>query len=264
MKTIMNRMKQWGAVAAALLGLIAFSASTSQALTAEVSPREVEITMSYHGAKLTISGQSAASDDLVLKISTEPRDTAMKRYGKAAGLVWMKNGTLEFKGVPGVYLLNTTADLQRILDDASLAEYRLGYEALGKAVSIEDLKGEPVDHDKWFDQFIRLKEKEAIYGIKEGTITRQHGENGNTFKIVVDWPYQAQPGTYKVELLAVNSGKVVDTAATSFEVKRVGTAAALSKMALEQSLLYGIMAVIVAVVAGFAVGAIFKKGGGAH
>lgn len=261
---MITMMKQWAALAAVMLGLSLLGVQPAQAITCEVSPKEIPITMLYHGAKLTISGQSAASDDLVLKISTDPHDTAMKRYGKVGGVIWMKNSTLEFKGVPAVYLLNTTADLNRILDDASRAEYQLGYDALGKAVTIEDKKGDAVEHDKWFDHFIRFKQKEAVYNIQQGTITRQHGEKGNTFEIVVDWPYQAAPGTYNVELLAVNNGKVVDKASTSFEVKREGMVASLSKMAIDQALLYGIMAVIVALAAGLAVGAIFKKGGGAH
>ncbi|MFZ5775241.1 MAG: TIGR02186 family protein [Thermodesulfobacteriota bacterium] len=261
---MITTMKQWAAVAAVLLALSMPATRSAQALTCEVNPTEVPITLAYHGAKLTITGESAASDDLVLKISTDPHDTAMKRYGKAGGLVWMKVGTLEFKGVPGVYLLNTTADLNRILAPAARAEHLLGYEALGAAVAIDDPKGEPVDHAKWFDQFIQFKEKEAVYNIQQGTITRQHGKQGNTFTIEVAWPYQAPPGTYNVELLAVNNGTVVDKAATSFEVKREGMVAFLSKMAIDQALLYGIMAVIIAMAAGFAVGAIFKKGGGAH
>ena len=261
--SLLTVIKRWTAVAAALCWLLAFTAPAARAITCEVSPTEIPITISYHGAKLTITGQTDPKDDLILKISTEPHDTAMKYYGKAGGLIWMKKGGLEFKGVPGVYLVNTTKDLNLILSEQERSRYQLGYDAMAKATKIEDDKGLPAER-KWFDEFTRFKEKEMIYKIEQGTITRQHGEKGNTFEIVVNWPYQAPPGIYNVDLLAVNNGKVVDKAATTFEVKRVGIIAALSKMAVDQAALYGIMSVLVALAAGSAVGAIFKKGGGSH
>ena len=261
--SLVTVVTRWTAVIAAFCGLLALSAPAAQAITCEVTPHEIPITLSYHGAKLTITGQTAPDDDLILKISSEPHDTAMKHYGKVGGLVWMKTGSLEFKGVPGVYLVNTTNNINLILSEAERDQYQLGYDAMAKATKIEDGKGQPADR-KWFDEFTRFKEKEMIYKIDQGTITRRHGTQGNTFEIVVNWPYQAPPGIYNINLLAVNNGKVVDKAVTTFEVKRVGIIAALSKMAVDQAALYGIMSVLIALAAGSAVGAIFKKGGGSH
>jgi uncharacterized protein (TIGR02186 family) len=250
-------------MAAVSLGLFVLSAPTVSALTCEVSPSLVPITMSYHGAKLTITGTSGVNEDLVLKISSVPADSVMKYKAKVGGVFWMKKGSLDFKNVPGVYLLNSTADLSRILPAGARNQYQLGYESLAAAASVEDSNGEPVD-GKWFNEFIRFKEREMVYDIQEGTITRRHGEESNTFEVMVDWPYQAPPGVYNVELLAVSNGTVVDQAGTTFEVQRVGIGAALSKMAFEQAALYGIMAVVIALAAGLAVGVIFKKGGGSH
>lgn len=258
-QTLMRVVKQWAAVAVAAVTIIA-APEAVQALTCEVSPTRVPITLSYHGAKLTITGQSAVNDELVLKISTPPADTEMKYKGKAGGLFWMKKGSLEFKGVPMVYLVNSTAKLDLILAEAERQQYQLGYDAMAKTARVEDSTGQPAE-GKWFDEFIRFKEQEMVYSIQEGTITRKHGEKGNTFEAVVNWPYQAQPGVYDVEVFAVNGGKVVGKAHTSFEVERAGIIATLSSMAVEQAALYGIMAVVIAMVVGFGVGVIFKKGG---
>ncbi len=263
MNLSLSAVKRWTVAAATICGLFAVTAPAARAITCEVTPREVPISITYHGAKLTITGQTAPDDDLILKISSEPHDTAMKSYGKVGGLVWMKNGSLEFRGVPGVYLVNTTKDLNIILSETERGQYQLGYDAMAKATKIEDDKGQPADR-KWFDEFTRFKEKEMIYKIQQSAFTRQHGERGDTFEIVVNWPYQAPPGIYNIDLLAVNNGKVVDKAVSTFEVKRVGIIAALSKMAVDQAALYGIMSVLIALAAGSAVGAIFKKGGGSH
>jgi uncharacterized protein (TIGR02186 family) len=261
-RTLMTGMKQWAAMAVAAVAMVTVPVA-ARALTCEVTPAKVPITLSYHGARLTITGQSALNDELVLKVSTPPTDTEMKYQGKAGGLFWMKKGSMEFKGVPVVYLVNSTARLDLILGEAERQQHQLGYDAMAKDVTVADGKGQPVER-KWFEEFIRFKEKEMVYSIQEGTITRKQGEKGNAFEVVVDWPYQAPPGVYNVEVMAVNAGRVVDKAATTFEVERVGITAALSKMAVDQAALYGIMAVVIAMMAGFAVGAIFKKGGGSH
>jgi hypothetical protein len=64
--------------------------------------------------------------------------------------------------------------------------------------------------------------------------------------------------------MAVRDGRVAERAQASFTVARTGVVAWLSDMAFNRAALYGIMAVVIAIIAGFAVGMIFKKGGGAH
>ncbi len=98
------------------------------ALSVEVQPARVPITFGYHGAKLTVSGESAPTDDIVVKISTAPTDTHMKTISKVAGLVWMKKGGIEFKGLPLAYLLYSTADLTRILAPEELTDNGLGHD----------------------------------------------------------------------------------------------------------------------------------------
>lgn len=243
---------------AALLPAVA-----ANALTAEVQPTRIPITFGYHGATLTVSGESAPTDDIVVKISTEPTDTHMKCKTKVGGVVWMKKGGIEFKGLPLTYMLYSTAELTGILDPATLVAEGLGYEALNAKATLKLDDGKPADH-YWFEEFIKLKEKERLYSIHEGTVVRHHGATGNQFQVTVDWPYQAQPHNYNVEVLAVRDGLVVERASTQLLVEQAGLVAALSGMATKHAALYGIMAVIVALAAGLGVGAIFKKGGGSH
>jgi len=259
----MDSFRYMLAVAVALFVLAALPVSAAQTLTCAVTPDYIPITFSYHGAQLSITGQSAPTDDLIVSIISKSTDTALKYQEKVGGLVWMKKGTLEFKDAPGVYLLHSTADLNRILAADERNQHLLGYEALRGHILIEDSKGNPATGN-WFDEYLKFKKNEKVYDIQEGTVLRQHGVEGNTYQAKVAWPYQAPPGVYTVEVLAVRDGKVVDRASSNFEVKSVGITAALSKMAFEQAGLYGIMAVVIALLAGFAVGAIFKKGGGSH
>ena len=262
-RMFMNSARCALAAAVVFSGLAALPVQAAQALTCSVAPNTIPITFSYHGAQLKITGQSADPDDLIVTITSEPVDTALKYKEKVGGLVWMKKGTLEFKGAPRIYMLHSTAALDRILGAAEREQHLLGYDALRGHIRIEDSTGSPAE-GKWFDEYLKFKKEEKVYDIQEGTVVRKHGEEGNTYQVEVAWPYQAPPGIYTVEVFAAREGKVVDRASTKFEVKSVGVTAALSKMAFNQPGLYGIMAVVFALLAGLAVGAIFKKGGGSH
>jgi len=262
-RTLTNSSRYFFAVVMALFCLAILPVPAAQALTCSVTPDNIPITFTYHGAQLSITGQSASTDDLVVTITSEPADTALKYKEKVGGLVWMKKGTLEFKDAPRIYLLRSTADLSRILGVAELNQHLLGYDALRGHIRIEDSAGNPAE-GKWFDEYLKFKKEENVYNVQEGTVVRTHGEAGNTYKVDVAWPFQAPPGIYTVEVLAVRDGNVVDRASANLEVQSTGMVKALSKMAFEQAGLYGIMAVVIALLAGLAVGAIFKKGGGSH
>ena len=63
---------------------------------------------------------------------------------------------------------------------------------------------------------------------------------------------------------AVRDHKVVEKAEANVNVAQVGTVKFLANMAKDQGAMYGILSILAAIGAGFGVGLIFRKGGGAH
>lgn len=244
---------------AAFVMTVLFSGRAAWALTTEVTPQNIPIKLFYHGALLKIDGQCGANDDLIVKISNTPEDAHMKYKGKAAGIFWMKLGDISFEHVPGAYLLATSQNLDSLMQKDEQIKEGIGLESIKAGATIES-SAEGMDKDRWINEFIKFKEEEKLYRVEEGKITQQSGE----YHLEMKWPYQATPGTYKVEVLAVRDGNIVDRAESDLTVTRVGIVDQLSSMAFNQAAVYGIIAIVVAMVAGFAVGLLFKKGGGAH
>jgi len=67
-----------------------------------------------------------------------------------------------------------------------------------------------------------------------------------------------------VKAQAVKDGRVAEYATSKVTVERVGIVDRLTSMAQKNGALYGIVAIAAALLAGFGVGLIFGKGGGAH
>ena len=234
----------------------------AQALTCQVTPDAVPINLMYNGATLTVSGISGQGEDLLVKVSSPASDVHLKYKGKASGLFWMKMGNMEFKNVPNVYMLFSTGSIENLLDANSRTDNMIGYDAIRAGSTMERSDGVEVE-GKWFDEFLKFKKTEKLYNVQEGTIVRRQGANGDEFSLTVAWPFQAPPATYTVDVFAVRDGKVVERASAPLTVAQAGIVKQLSGLAFNNAAVYGILAVIIAMVAGFAVGAIFK-GGGSH
>ena len=187
----------------------------------------------------------------------------MKYKGKAAGLFWMKMGDMSFENVPAAYLLYTSRNLDGLLQEDERIKEGLGFEAIKAGTKVESSAAD-MDPDRWIAEFVKFKKAEKLYQIKENAITRPQGTGGNEYRLELDWPYQAAPGTYTIDVLAVRDGHVVDRTQSSLTVARTGIVAQLSNLAFNHAAVYGIISIVVAMIVGFAVGLLFKKGGGAH
>jgi len=71
---------------------------------------------------------------------------------------------------------------------------------------------------------------------------------------------------YQVKVLEIHDGVIVDSSKNRLEVKEEGIPLMLSELAFNHSLLYGFLAVLIAVAAGLIMDFFFGtgKGGGAH
>jgi len=65
-----------------------------------------------------------------------------------------------------------------------------------------------------------------------------------------------------VVLSVITDGKVVSSASTDLTVAMVGFPALLANLAYQHGATYGVIAVMIAIVTGFAMGFLFKGGGG--
>ncbi len=78
------------------------------------------------------------------------------------------------------------------------------------------------------------------------------------------WPIPSAlaPGNYQVEAVAIKDGAVVGKYATAVEAELIGFPRWLSNLAFEKSLLYGILATLIAIFSGLAIGLVFQSKGG--
>jgi len=257
----MSRIARLFLPTALILASLALSLpGQARAVTAQATPSAIDITMGYHGLPVKVAGDSAPGESVVVKVTSAPADIHLKYKGKAAGIFWMKLGTLIFKTLPGTYLVATSGPVEQVLSPSERTSHDIGYEALKTKAEIHAEHGDLPAGD-WFTQFLEFKKKEQVYTLKEGAV--QVNATGG-YVATIDWPYQAQPGDYIVEVLTAKDGRVTGSANAKITVAMTGMVASIANLATNNRAVYGTLAIIIALAVGFAVGNIFKKGGGAH
>jgi len=248
-------------VCAALLFLMTGTASA--ALTIAANHDRLKIDFFYHGSTVNFTGISDHGTDLIIKIAAPGGHQLLRKKGKVAGLLWMNVGELKFDHVPSMYSLHSTKKISDILSGEERDQHLIGYESLARQTDIQPVANES-DKTKWFDEFVKYKEASKLYSQSEGDISLSVNAGEQHYFVSSPWPYQAAPGEYIVTVYAVKDKKVIGTAETKVLVEQAGLVKSFASMAKNSAALYGVISIAAALVAGFGVGLIFRRGGGSH
>ena len=249
-----------------LLMLLLLSVSMDDAfaeITANANHDHIAINSFYHGSTVSISGFSNPRDaDLIIKLTSPDGHQSLRKKGKVASFLWMNTGELKIENVPNVYFLYSTRKIEDILSREEMDKYIIGYPAIEKHATINVPAG--VEKTKWFSEFIKFKESSKLFDTSVGKISTTKKDRKQDYSILAEWPYQVPPGNYTAQVYAVKDKKVIETAAVNVLVEQVGMVKSFADMAKNNAALYGLISIAVALGAGFGVGMVFRKSGGAH
>jgi len=222
-----------------------------------VTPDLVEIGTWFRGHGVQVSGVIPQGAEAVMEVQGQTADEHLMRKGRGAGL-WMNVGEIEVQDAPSLYLVMSTDPK---LLEAARPEAPWGYASLQRRLT---MSGMIKDQEKaeYFQQFLLLKESEGLYATVKTPI-RQSRAAGDLIPIKGEFqlPTNVRPGTYEVCLSVLKDGQVIAKNCGELKVKMVGFPALLTNLAYQHGATYGIVAVVIAIITGFAMGFLFKGGG---
>jgi len=240
-----------------------FAASDALSITASLSPDHISVNSLYHGGRIEIAGETGADSEVIIKITSPEKKEHLRKKGKAGGVLWMNVGELEFSPVSDVFLVYSTGDVDKLLSREQQDNYGIGYGALKRNINVEPVENE-ADKEKWVAEFIKLKEKNRVYGEFVNKIKTVAEGDKKTYSLAMDWPYQAPPQEYNITVYEVKDDAVLGQAGAVLNIEKVGALKFISDMAFHKEVIYGIASILIAIAAGFIVSVIFKGGGGGH
>lgn len=243
-------LKIFSAMAAVLLiaGVV-----QSRDLVVDLSNSIVKITTGFAGTELLLFGAKKGEGDIIVVVRGPWEDPTVRRKERILG-VWVNRDEIDFKNVPSYYWVASNKPLEDLLPPETLEIHQIG---------IPDLDFTPVSENADPTQVIAFSE-----ALKREKVRKELYNNATSSLLFVDdvlfrtnvkFPANVSVGEFGIQTYLVQNQKIVTSKTTLLNVRKFGLEAGIYDFAHRHSFLYGVFAVIIACVAGWAANAAFKR-----
>lgn len=239
-------------LAALVIALGMAAPASADSIVLALSETEVNVTADFDGSDITIFGVIERDAHTVARGGTRgiaimvlgPReDVLVQRRVRRLG-IWGTGQTRTFRNVPAYVALKYTDGLPR-----ETAESLLGK-------SIRPTGGAPVSPEPFRDALIVGRMEAGLYDVQPGAVTML---TDKFFRTRIRLPGTISDGDYSVSATLFSNGLPLDSEATDFTVRKVGLEQQIFDLSQNRPLLYGLMAVAVALFTGYVGGVVFKR-----
>jgi uncharacterized protein (TIGR02186 family) len=225
-------------------------APRSEEVQADISTREVSIKTDFGGTEILIFGNVDFSHaptveeggyDVIVVVSGPSEPVVVRRKQRVAG-IWVNGPGKVFLWPPRFYAVLSSGPLQEIASDKTLKRLGIGLSNL----DFGRYMGTPEER-RYREAVVRLRKEEGLY---------QEHDDGvsfigrSLFRATVDLPVNVPIGRYATDVYLFRDGALLNLKQGSLDVNKAGLERAIYTLAFQQPFLYGLLAVVLAVLAG--------------
>lgn len=222
-------------------------------LIVDLSRPRVSITSAFQGESILLFGMFDPPGEIVVVVVGPPARETVLRKQRVLGL-WLNTGRQAFDDVPAYYSVAASQPLQRLLARS----------AGGEILSLEDRmqsvrsvgQREHDDLIKFRLGLVEVKRREGLFPANIGQVTIQANR---LFRVELPFPSRLPEGIYEVRTYLVREGKIVAAVSRPLPVGKVGFSAQLAGWADNNGPLYGVGAIIMALLVGWVGGAVMRR-----
>lgn len=245
-----------------MLSLIAVLAATTlyrvpaarAALVADLSDHLIAITTGFSGASVLLFGATEQAGDIVVIVRGPSQPVLMHRKSRVAG-IWINTASMTIENVPGFYAVASSRPLEEVASESIRRRHQMGVEYL--PIAPPTTKASSNIAEQWKAGLIRNQQRSGLF---PKAIGRVNFLGGRLFRTRLELPANVPTGTYRVEVFHLREGRVLGAQTTPLSVSKVGLEAEVFDFAQNRAALYGLIAILVALVAGWIGHIVFRKG----
>ncbi|PJB73743.1 MAG: transmembrane family protein [Alphaproteobacteria bacterium CG_4_9_14_3_um_filter_47_13] len=233
-----------------LIFLLCWPASYSMAqtqnkiMTIDLENNKINITTGFNGAHLTLFGVKKQPGDLAIVIQGPARQMVVRRKDQIMG-VWVNHDSLGFRNVPAYYDLALSKAERKIAPAALMQSYGIGLDALNFDPVAN--RSDPENIERFKEALVRNKQRQGHFPLEPKNIIFL---NDDFFRADFYVPSNVPTGDYSIKTYLFQQGKLREINEKKLRVAQVGFSAKLYKFAHLQGLAYGLVAVLMGLLAG--------------
>jgi uncharacterized protein (TIGR02186 family) len=231
------------------------TSAVDSTIVLQLTPDRIEVGVFYNGASVQVTAETPVCDGVVLTLRSENEEVKLNRKGRVAG-IWFNVADVTIGGIPRIYMLATSKQLDDICSEEVQERLGLGLRSLRnrmKITSEKSLKGIEAE------EYLKLKLQSGAYDTGLTITSTPISESRWKLEALLPVSASVPPGTYHVTLYCFKQGQLILQKTTALDLRRVGMVKLLANMAHERAGLYGIVAIVIAMMVGFSIGMIFQS-----
>jgi len=230
--------------------------AAQQVLVADLSQHRIGISTGFTGAEVMLFGAIEGEGQIVVVV-TGPRETVtVRRKDRVAG-IWANVESLDFENVPAFYAVASTSPLDEVAPEDVRGRQEIGIDNIAMRPSGISMVEASTPHLRAFREgLVRNRVNQGLFRREAAPITVL---SDRLFHTRISFPANVATGVYSVSVYYYQDGVATNGQTTPLLVEKTGVGAEVFLFAHRRAAMYGLIAIAIAVFAGWAAAAIFRK-----
>ena len=229
-----------------------------ETIVAGLSQNRVSITADFDGSEIIVYGAVRRDApppesrlDVIVTIEGPATPLMVRRKDRVWG-IWVNNAAVAVDSAPSFYAVATTGHLHDILSATENLRQGITIDRVIRAVGITT---EADASEAFVEAMLRVRSNEGRYRLMENRVqlTEQ-----TLFRTDVVLPANLTEGEYKVRLFLLRDKRVVASQERVIGVRKEGLERFVFNLAQQQPLVYGMVSLVLAALAGWGASAAFR------
>ena len=225
-------------------------------IVADLSQDNVEISTDFLGAKILLFGayDGKKGDDIIIVVTGPTGLVTVQKKEKVFG-VWVNTQKINYINSPKYLNILSNRDINDILNQRTRKIAEIGLNNLNVRIQ----PGKVVSKEKekiWRKALTRNMLKSKLWSLNENSV---YLNKKVLFRSYLTLPSNVPTGIFNVKILHYRNNKLISKETSTINVLKSGISAEIYNIAQNYSTLYGIFAVLLAVLIGWITNLIFRK-----
>ena len=254
-------------LACLLLALLAWNwpapAQAREDIQSDLSARDIKIESNFTGAEIVVFGTvengtsspAASAYDVVVVIRGPDEAIVTRRKERLLGL-WMNRQSQVFDEVPGFYAVLSTRPLDEIAKPEILKRYDIGFDSLLQSPATTPASAPAGNALAFREAVIRIMQDEGLFVAEDRGVTFI---SSSLFRATLELPAHVPDGGYLANVYLFRNGKLLSLNQSQLSITKAGFERLIYSTAFDYPLIYGIVAVLVAVAVGLFASTVLRR-----
>lgn len=243
----------------ALIMCCALPAKADEQVVLGLSQNRVAITANFDGSEILVFGAVKREGpipegdplEVVIAVSGPKEPLTVRRKERKFG-IWVNTESVTVDRAPSFYAVATSGPLEQIVTEAEDLKHSI---SIGNAITSVSARAQNSNGEEFAEAVARIRTNNGLYSLRENTVTV---DQQTLFKASLSMPANLTEGDYATRIFLTRGGEVISMHETNIDVRKVGLERFLFNLSRQQPLIYGLLSLAIAIIAGWGASAFFR------